>query len=126
MKPRSLRVRLLLGAAGAIAAALALAWVAMGLLFEAHLERSVEASLMQHGRDLIAGLSENAAGELSVDPEPYDPRFDQPASGLYWQAGAGARAPRRGRAAKWRGRSGRSWCSSRARSGWATPARRSS
>jgi signal transduction histidine kinase len=94
MKPRSLRARLLLGAAGAIALALALAWAAMGFLFEAHLERSVEANLMQHGRDLIAGLGINAAGDLSVDPEPYDPRFDQPASGLYWQAGAGTRALR--------------------------------
>jgi signal transduction histidine kinase len=87
MIARSLRVRLLLGAAAAIFAALALAWVVMGVLFEAHIERSVQAQLIQHGRDLVAGLQEDAQGALVVDPEPFDARFETPASGLYWQAG---------------------------------------
>ncbi len=43
--PRSLRVRLLLGAAIAIFLALAAAWVAMTLLFERHVERRIEADL---------------------------------------------------------------------------------
>ena len=85
MIARSLRWRLLAGAAGAIFAALALAWLAMGYLFEAHVERGVEANLIQHGRDLVAGLARDAEGALVVDPEPFDPRLDRPSSGLYWQ-----------------------------------------
>ncbi len=94
MIARSLRWRLLAGAAAAIFAALALAWLAMGYLFEAHIERNVEASLIQHGRDLVAGLTRNAQGALVVDPEPFDPRFDRPSSGLYWQVSEGEGALR--------------------------------
>ncbi|OQW60465.1 MAG: hypothetical protein A4S17_00815 [Proteobacteria bacterium HN_bin10] len=89
MIARSLRWRLLVGAAGAIFAALALAWLAMSYLFEAHVERRVEADLIQHGRELVAGLSRDAAGVLIVDPAPYDPRFERPSSGLYWQVSQG-------------------------------------
>ncbi len=66
----------------------------MSFLFELHIERSVEASLIQHGRDLAAGLAEAPNGALTLDPAPFDPRFDIPASGLYWQAGTGPRALR--------------------------------
>lgn len=89
MIARSLRWRLLAGAAAAIFAALALAWLAMGYLFEAHIERSVEADLVQHGRDLVAGLTRGADGALAVDPEPFEPRFARPSSGLYWQVSEG-------------------------------------
>lgn len=86
MSSRSLRFRLLAGAAAAIFAALALAWVAMGFLFEAHIERGVEADLIQHGRDIVSGLGYDADGALVVDPAPVEPRFERPSSGLYWQA----------------------------------------
>ncbi len=89
MIARSLRWRLLAGGAGAIFVALALAWLAMGYLFEAHVERGVEANLIQHGRELVAGLTRNAEGALSVDPEPFDPLFERPSSGLYWQVSQG-------------------------------------
>jgi signal transduction histidine kinase len=82
---RSLRFRLLAGAAAAIFSALAVAWLAMGFLFEAHIERTIEANLIQHGRDLVAGLTRDPSGALIVDPAPFDPRFDRPSSGLYWQ-----------------------------------------
>lgn len=85
MIARSLRWRLLAGAAAAIFAALALAWLAMGYLFEAHVERGIEANLIQHGRDIVSGLTRGADGQLALDPEPFDPRFDRPSSGLYWQ-----------------------------------------
>lgn len=91
---RSLRVRLLAGAAGAIAAALALAWLAMGYLFEAHVQRSVEATLIQHGRQVVADLSASPAGEPLIAPALSDPRFDRPASGLYWQVTTGDRTLR--------------------------------
>lgn len=89
MKTRSLRVRLLAAAAAAIFAALALAWVALSYLFEGHIERSIQANLIQHGRDLVAGLARDPAGALIVDPAPFDPRFDRPSSGLYWQVQQG-------------------------------------
>lgn len=94
MMARSLRLRLLAGAGAAIFAALALAWLAMGYLFEAHVERSLEANLIQHGRDIVSGLTRGADGRLAVDPEPFDPRFDRPSSGLYWQVSDGATALR--------------------------------
>lgn len=94
MIARSLRWRLLAGAAAAIFAALAVAWLAMGYLFEAHVERSVEANLIQHGRDIVSGLTRGADGQLVLDPEPFDPRFERPSSGRYWQVSEGDAALR--------------------------------
>lgn len=90
MRLRSLRWRLLAGGAAAVFAALAVAWIVMGYLFEAHLERAVETELIEHGRDLVAGLNRNPAGALIVDPAPSDPRFQRPSSGFYWQVNQGA------------------------------------
>lgn len=83
--PRSLRVRLLLGAAVAIFLALAAAWVAMTLLFERHIERRVEADLVREGLQLAASVSIGADGAPLLDHAPADVRFAEPASGLYWQ-----------------------------------------
>ncbi len=94
MKTRSLRVRLLAGAAAAIFAALAVSWVAMSFVFEAHIERNVEANLENHGRALIAGLIAAPDGALSTTTEPNDPRFATPASGFYWQISTGAQVLR--------------------------------
>ena len=83
--PRSLRVRLLLGASVAIFLALAAAWVAMTLLFERHIERRIQADLIRDGRQLAAALSVAADGTPALEREPGDSRFFEPASGLYWQ-----------------------------------------
>ncbi len=85
MKPRSLRVRLLLGAAAAIFIALAFCWVVMTLLFERHIERRVQSDLARDGTQLAASLSIGADGKPSLSREPGDFRFGEPASGLYWQ-----------------------------------------
>ncbi len=85
MMPRSLRVRLLLGAAIAIFLALAAAWVAMTLLFERHVERRIEADLVREGLQLAAALSVDASGAPALEREPGDSRYSEPASGLYWQ-----------------------------------------
>lgn len=82
---RSLRLRLLFGAAVAVFAALAAAWFAMTWLFERHLEHRVEAELTREGLQLIAGLTVDADGVPRIDPPPPDPRFAEPASGVYWQ-----------------------------------------
>ncbi len=94
MIARSLRLRLLLGAAAAIFAALAIAWVAMGYLFEAHVQRRIEADLIQHGRGIVSALMRTPDGQLALDAAPLDPRFDRPSSGLYWQVGEGDAALR--------------------------------
>ena len=83
--PRSLRVRLLLGAAIAIFLALAAAWMAMTLLFERHIERRIEADLIREGLQLAAAVSIAADGAPALEREPGDSRFFEPASGLYWQ-----------------------------------------
>jgi signal transduction histidine kinase len=88
MNPNSLRLRLLAGAAVAIFAALALAWAVMTFLFQEQLERRVEAELQRHALQLIAGLTVDPAGALVVQQPPTDPRFETPASGLYWQVSA--------------------------------------
>lgn len=85
MIPRSLRVRLLLGAAIAFFLALAAAWVAMTLLFERHIERRIEADLQREGLQLAAGVQIAADGTLQLNRQPADTRFSEPASGLYWQ-----------------------------------------
>lgn len=85
MITRSLRWRLLLGAAGAILLALGVAWVFMTLLFERHLERRLEAELTRDALALVANLSLSADGRATVEGGPADPRLQTPASGYYWQ-----------------------------------------
>lgn len=85
MIARSLRLRLLAGGAIATAVALALAWLAMTLIFTRHIERRVQDEMVAQSVQLLAGLRVDAAGTPTVDDEPPDPRFNLPTSGLYWQ-----------------------------------------
>jgi signal transduction histidine kinase len=94
MIARSLRWRLLLGAATAILLALLLAWLFMTLLFERHLERRLQADMTRDALRLVAALSLSPAGVPMVAGSPGDPRFEQPASGYYWQASTPAGAAR--------------------------------
>jgi signal transduction histidine kinase len=88
LNPRSLRARLLLGAAAAIFLALAAAWVAMTLLFERHIERRVEGELTRDALRLVADLSLDQQGRPAIGRVPMDARYERPASGLYWQISA--------------------------------------
>jgi signal transduction histidine kinase len=81
----SLRWRLLVGAAVAVFVALALAWLAMTLLFQRHLELRVEQELRRDALQLVAGLGVNPAGMITTLQVPTDPRLSIPAGGLYWQ-----------------------------------------
>ena len=85
MKPRSLRVRLLLSAAVAVFLALAAAWLVMTVLFGRHIERRVQTDLVRDGMQLAANLSIGRDGLPLLNREPGDVRFGEPASGLYWQ-----------------------------------------
>jgi signal transduction histidine kinase len=86
---RSLRWRLLLGASAAILVALTVAWLFMTLLFDRHLERQVRSQLIREGDQLVAALTIDPAGALTVTRPLSDPRFVRPASGFYWQVSTG-------------------------------------
>ena len=85
MNSRSLRLRLLAGAAVAILGSLAVAWLVMLILFQRHLERREIEELDRQAIPMIAGLQIDAKGAISVPTQPSDPRFARPCSGLYWQ-----------------------------------------
>lgn len=85
MRAKSLRLRLIATAAIAIGAALALAWAALSLLFERHLERQAQADLERLGGVLAAGVSLDPNGAPQLRAALSDPRFQTPASGLYWR-----------------------------------------
>jgi signal transduction histidine kinase len=85
MTPRSLRLRLVAGGAATIAIALAIAGIALTLLFERHVARSVADDLDVHLRQLLSGIDIGPEGTLLVQNPPADPRFLDPLSGLYWQ-----------------------------------------
>ena len=90
MTLRSLRLRLLIGAAAAILVSLVVAWFAMTLLFGRHLERREIEELDRHAIPLIAGLRLDARGAPIADKLPPDPRFQRPSAGLYWQVSTAA------------------------------------
>ncbi|MGV1684376.1 ATP-binding protein [Sphingopyxis sp. NJF-3] len=93
MTRTSLRLRLLLGAAVAIFAALALAWAGISLLIHDYIERREVAQLTALAEQVVAGLAIDSAGRPTVEPAPADPAFQSLASGVYWQvAGPGGTA----------------------------------
>lgn len=84
MRPRSLRLRLLVGAALWIVLALLIAGVAIGFLFVQNVERSVRSDLTVSLNRLIAQIDPAAMPPALTRPLA-DPRYDTPLSGLYWQ-----------------------------------------
>ena len=90
----SLRLRLMAGAMVAVAIALALAWLAMTVIFDRHIERRLGDELRRQAVPLLAGLLVGSDGRPIIDSEPPDPRFLNPASGLYWQVSAPGGAAR--------------------------------
>lgn len=91
MNRYSLRLRLLIGAGIAIFLALLIAWQAMSLLFERHIERRTRADLEREALQLVANISD-AKGPDDIVEGPTDARFKKPGSGLYWQVLIGDRS----------------------------------
>lgn len=91
---RSLRWRLLLGAAAAILLSLGVAWIFMTLLFERHLERRLQDEMTRDALQLVAALALQPDGTPLLDHAPDDPRFQKPAGGYYWQVSTPSNALR--------------------------------
>lgn len=87
MTRHSLRLRLIAGGAAAILLALSLAGVALTILFERHVTRTIADDLEVSLKQLIAGIDIGPDGKLIVARPPTDPRFAEPLSGMYWQIG---------------------------------------
>ncbi len=85
MRAGSLRLRLILGGALAVLAALVVAWLAMTWLFERHIERRETQELTRVALNLVGALAVDPAGKPMVAAPPTDPRLATPAGGLYWQ-----------------------------------------
>ncbi|HEY8065907.1 MAG TPA: ATP-binding protein [Methylosinus sp.] len=86
MRTRSLRLRLFLAGVAAIAAALALAGFVLVLLFEHHVERTMDDDIETYVRQLVSDLAVDAEGRLRIITATPDPRFARFRSGFYWQA----------------------------------------
>lgn len=83
---QSLRWRLLLFGAVAVAAALALSAGGLTLLFERHVQRVAVADLDARALSVAAMVEPDAAGTPVFRPRAADPLYDRPFSGHYWQA----------------------------------------
>lgn len=84
MKPNSLRLRLLAGAALWISAALVVAGLAIGFIYTVNIEQNLHAGLSASLSRLAALLNPESDPPALTAPLP-DPRYDRPASGIYWQ-----------------------------------------
>ena len=84
MTPRSLRLRLLGGAALWIMLALVVAGLAIGWIFRANVERQVQQGLVAGLNRLVAQIDPFAPAPVPETALP-DPRYATPFSGLYWQ-----------------------------------------
>ena len=85
MRPGSLRVRLIIAAAMALAVALVVAGLVLTALFEQQFRDRVSRELANHMRQLVAALDIANDGTVTIVGELADPRFSQPLSGLYWK-----------------------------------------
>lgn len=93
MSRGSLRLRLLLAGAVALAGALAVAALGLALLFDRHVDRIAVADLSAEIDLLAAGIGAGSEG-LVVTRPPSDPRFSRPLSGAYWQVETAGRTLR--------------------------------
>lgn len=83
---RSLRRRLFLIGLSTIILALFLAGIGLALLFEHHVERTLEDDLDAFVHQIQERLENDAGtGELRLSKYASDPRFEEPLSGYYWQ-----------------------------------------
>jgi signal transduction histidine kinase len=85
MKPRSLRMRLLVAATLALTTALVVMGLLLVHLFERHVTRHYDQELQSYLRQLSAAVEFTKDGRVTLDSHLQDARFGEPLSGLYWQ-----------------------------------------
>ena len=85
MPPRTLTVRLIAASAVWIVGTLCAAGLLLLLLFQDHIERRFDAALADHLQELAAASEVGPDGALQLSWTPFDPRFNRPQSGWYWQ-----------------------------------------
>ena len=86
---RTLTLRLIAASAIWIVGTLCLAGLLLLLLFKDHIERRFDAALSDHLEELVAASEVGQDGALQLSWQPFDPRFNRPRSGWYWQIGQG-------------------------------------
>lgn len=84
MKPRSLRLRLLILAALSVGVVLTIADLSVATLFANHVQRSFERSL-EAQLDRLVALIEVDGTRIRLRLAMPDARFETPAGGIYWQ-----------------------------------------
>jgi signal transduction histidine kinase len=82
---RSLRARLTVAAAATIVCALWIEWGLLGAIFENHVERLLEDDLRTRLIELAGSIAIDDSGEVMLESEPTDPRYQRPAGGAYWR-----------------------------------------
>jgi signal transduction histidine kinase len=82
---RTLALRLIAASAIWIVGTLCAAGLLLLLLFRDHIERRFDAALADHLEELVAASEVGPARELQLSWQPFDPRFNRPRSGWYWQ-----------------------------------------
>lgn len=88
---RTLTLRLIAASAVWIAITLCAAGLLLLFLFEDHIERRFDGALADHLEELVAASEIGPDGALQLSWTPYDPRFNRPRSGWYWQIEQGDR-----------------------------------
>jgi signal transduction histidine kinase len=85
MRRKSLTLRLAAASGVWVVATLVAAGALLVILFRDHIERRFDAALYDHLEELVAASEVTPAGELALSWTPFDPRFNRPRSGWYWQ-----------------------------------------
>jgi signal transduction histidine kinase len=85
MRRRTLTLRLIAASAIWIVGTLCAAGLLLLLLFQDHIERRFDAALADHLQELAAASEVGPDGTLQPSWTPFDPRFNRPQSGWYWQ-----------------------------------------
>ncbi|MCC2663025.1 MAG: putative Two-component histidine kinase [Geminicoccaceae bacterium] len=85
MRRRTLTLRLIAASAIWIVVTLCAAGLLLLLLFQDHIERRFDAALADHLQELAAASEVGQDGTLQLSWQPFDPRFNRPQSGWYWQ-----------------------------------------
>lgn len=81
----TLHWRLVAASSAWVIAALLISGLALVLFFRDHIERRFDGTLRDHLEELVAASEVGTDTALRLSWRPFDPRFNRPRSGWYWQ-----------------------------------------